>query len=118
LAVIHDEGLKPLARVHIILVPARDATEIPAHLRYGGWNACPEPAMHVAVLRKWQAEYGAELVGLTSDTIQLRVARRPQTRADAWKLALEHDRYCGEVEDLESLAAELMVSDWWCFWWD
>jgi hypothetical protein len=70
--------LRPL--VHSALIPTDDPTAIPAYMRWGNWNACPPPAYHVAALRAWRDLYGAELVGLASDVVNLRVARRPATK--------------------------------------
>lgn len=109
--------------VHIVFVPARDAAEIPAYLGLGGWNACPPAENMVAALRQWNKDYGAELVAVSRDTMELRVARRPATREEAFKLARQQAMFCSDVvEDpddmLEELAASLMISDWWLFWWD
>jgi hypothetical protein len=109
-------GLKK--RVHVALIETNDWTTIPAHLNYGGWNACPLPEYHIAALRSWRDRYGAELVGLSSDRIDLRVARRPQARAEALDLAREHYIYCNDIVDqglgtFSKLAACLMANDWW-----
>jgi len=114
---------KPFERVHILLLPIKDGSEAPAYLRWGGWNACPSAALHVAVLRSWKQRYGAELVGLSGDVIDLRVTKRPATRAEAMALAREQYLYCSDIVDqgttsLPPLAASLMASDWWFFWWD
>jgi len=71
---------KPLAKAYIGLAPTEDWTTIPAYLRWGGWNDCPAAEYHVAAMRTWRDRYGAELVGMSSDTINLRVATRPKTR--------------------------------------
>jgi hypothetical protein len=65
---------RPLPKVHIVLVPADDPTTVPAHLHWGDWNECPAPEYHVAALRYWREHYGAELVGLNMDVMNLRVA--------------------------------------------
>ena len=49
-------------RVVIGLVPTTLPWEALAHLRLGGWNECPTPAEHVAILKWWHERYGAELV--------------------------------------------------------
>jgi hypothetical protein len=77
----------------------------------------------VAALRSWRDRFGAELVGLGFDTMNLRVARRPQTRAEALELAREQDLYSQDLVDqvagtLSHLAADLMTHEWWFFWWD
>jgi Domain of unknown function (DUF4253) len=114
---------KPLPKVYIGLAPTGDWTAIPAFLRWGGWNDCPRAEYHVAALRTWRDRYGAELVGLSSDTINLRVATKPKTREEALALARDQYIYCADIIDqgvgtYSALAADLMAGDWWYFWWD
>ena len=115
--------MQPLQKAHIALVPTDDWTTVPAHLNWGAWNACPAPEYHVTALRSWRDRYGAELVGLNRDTMNLRVARAPKTRAEALDLAQEQYAYCNDIVDqgagtMSMLAAALMASPWWFFWWD
>ena len=114
---------RPRPMVHIVLIPTDDPTTIPAHMRWGNWNECPPPAYHVAALRAWRDRYGAELVGLGADTINLRVSRKPATREEALELARVQYAYCCDIIDqgvrsYRALAASLMAHDWWFFWWD
>jgi hypothetical protein len=114
---------EPLALTYIILVPTDDWTTIPAHLRWGNWNGCPAPEYHVAALRSWRDRFGAELVGLSSDVMNIRVRHRPKSRGEALELAREQYSYCSDIVDqgvgtLNALAAGLMENDWWYFWWD
>jgi hypothetical protein len=124
LSIAHDLRTgEPLAKVYIVLVPTNDSTTIPAHLHWGNWNECPAPEYHVAALRHWRDAYGAELVGLGRDTIDLKVARKPTTRDEAIELARVQYAYCNDIVDQGTgsysvLAAELMAHDWWFFWWD
>jgi hypothetical protein len=117
------ERRRTLEKVNIALIPTDDWTSIPAHLRWGGWNACPDPEYHVAALRAWRDRFGAELVGLNHDCMGLRVARPPQSRAEALDLAREHYVYCSDSVDqgvgtLCGWAALLLGNEWWSFWWD
>lgn len=43
--------LEPLPIVHIALLPTRQGWQVPAFLRYSGWNACPNPEEHVCMLK-------------------------------------------------------------------
>jgi hypothetical protein len=128
----HPEGLsvtiespsgRTLEKVHVGIIPTDDWTTIPAHLCWGGWNGCPHPEYHVAALRAWRDRFGAELVGLSRDCMDLRVTRPPQLRADALDLAREHYVYCFDslnqgVGTLSNWAALLLGHEWWSFWWD
>ena len=114
---------KPLDRVAIVVLPTKFGWEVPAYLNWGGWNANPPPEVHVAALRAWHERYGATLVGLGGDAMNLRVSRRPKSREEALALSREHYAYCQDivdqgVETLSALAASHLESDWWYFWWD
>jgi hypothetical protein len=113
----------PFSRVHILLIPTASSWEVPAYLRWGNWNACPAPEQHVAALRHWHERFGVELVGINRDTLNLRATRRPADRQAALALAGDQHRYCPDTIDqgagsLSALAAILMATDWWFFWWD
>src|SRR6266567_2610402 len=86
LSVMKKYNLTLLPNVHIALIPTDDWTTVPAHLRWGGWNACPRAEYHVAALRSWRDRFGAELIGLSSDRMDLRVAHRPDTVEQALEL--------------------------------
>jgi hypothetical protein len=123
LSVLYDYATGLRSRVQIALIPTDDPAAIPAYLHWGDWNACPSPAYHVAALRAWRAQYGAELVGIDGDTMNLRVSRKPVTREEALDLARVQYAYCNDIIDqgvgsYRALAAELMVHNWWFFWWD
>jgi hypothetical protein len=114
---------KPRSKVHIALIPTEDPTAIPAYMRWGNWNECPPAAYHVAAPRAWRDLYGAELIGLGPDTINLRVSRKLATRDEALELARAQYAYCNDIIDqgvgsYRALAAVLMADDWWYFWWD
>jgi uncharacterized protein DUF4253 len=113
---------KPLAKVYVALIPSDDWTTIPAHLHWGGWNDCPPAEYHVAALRSWRERYGAELVGLSFDTMNVKVKCRPQTPEEALELADEQWTYCSDIvaqgPGFYGLAAQLMADPWWYFWWD
>ena len=112
-----------LKSVDIGIVPAKHGWEVPAQICFGGWNDCPMPEEQVAVLRYWNETYGAELVGASNDVLELRVARRPSSKEEALRLAQEQFWFCYDIVDqgvgtIENLAATLLVSDIWYFWWD
>jgi hypothetical protein len=123
LSVAKKYGQTFLPNVYIALIPTDDWTTVPAHLRWGGRDDCPRAEYHVAALRSWRDRFGAELIGLSLDRMDLRVASRPNTREQALELAREHYVYCSDIVDqgdgtLSTLAASLFADDWWNFWWD
>ena len=113
----------PFDPCYILVVPARHGWEVPAYTSWGAWNENPPPELHIAALRSWHERYGAELVGMGTDVLDLRVTQRPATREDALAIAREHFEYCPDIvwqgtDTLAPLAASYTVSDWWYFWWD
>jgi len=114
---------KPRDQVHILLLPTKNGWEAPAYLRWGDWNACPPPEYHVAALRDWHDRFGAELIGINGDTMNVKAKNRPTDREQALSLARDFYGYCPDIIDqgvgtISALAAELMASDWWYLWWD
>src|SRR5437762_757052 len=84
----------PRPRLHVGLVSTPFAWQTPAYLRYGAWNACPSAAEHVALFRYWGERYGAEVVGMAGDVVEMKVARPPTGRDDALELAGQQYLYC------------------------
>jgi hypothetical protein len=104
-------------------LPTSESWQAPAFMKWGGWNANPGADLHCAALRYWQQQYGAELVAMTKDELEFRVARPPCDRLAALRLARAHFLYCGDrisqgEGSLENLAAKLLNADAWYFWWD
>lgn len=112
-----------LPRVFLALVPDARPWEVPAWLGFGGYNGCPVPAEHLAVLRRWNERYGLRTVGVTGDVLELAVDRPPQTAAQALLLATEQFSYCPDLVhqgcgSVPELAAGLIGCPLWSFWWD
>ena len=114
---------KPHPSVILAKIPTPRAFEVPAYLKFGGWNSCPEPSAHVAVWRRWQESYGAEILCLSGDVIEATVARPPVNKEECYKLAREQFAYCEDivtqgVQTIDALAAVLCGGKSWYFWWD
>jgi hypothetical protein len=114
---------KPKAKVYIAQIPTVYSYEVPAYLRYGGWNDCPCAEEQVAIHRMWSEQYGARIIAATGDVIECTVTKPPTSRDSAIKLAREQFIYCTDivfqgVESLGVLAAGLKDHDAWFFWWD
>lgn len=109
--------------VFIGLIPVETHWLVPAYLKMGGWNECPEPHVHVAFFHRWHERYGARVTTVTGDIVEFSVARPPTTHAAAQELAWEQFVYCTDiihqgVETLGNLRASLLNSPNWFFWWD
>lgn len=112
---------QPRETVHIATIPTQDNAAIPAFINVGGWNACPYPHVFVAALRKWNRDWRAELISITSDRMDIRFPQRPKTREAAFDLYLEMVALGSDTlmdGDPAQFAAEAMVSEYWQFWWD
>lgn len=114
---------RPYPEVCILLLPVAHSWQVPLMLRYGNWNACPAAEEHAAVMRMWEQEYGAKVVTVSPDVIEMSVERPPQTREAAMALARQHFIYCADIVQqgtgtLEVLANTLLNGHVWYFWWD
>ena len=118
----HDEDMME-QEVTLALLPVERGWEVPAVMKFGGWNECPKPADHVAILRYWHEQYGADVVSLTNDTLEMMVARPPRRKKDAMLLARDQYHYCSDIvtqgtDSVDALAAGLLRGEAWYFWWD
>jgi hypothetical protein len=115
---------EPFAQVAVDLLPVSEGWQVPAFLQEGGWNNCPRPAEHAAMLKHWQERHGADVV-VFGEVTELYVARPPQGRAELLELIKQHLLYgeetiftIGRSWRLEEMAARLRGSHVWRFWWD
>ena len=113
--------LKP--KVFLGLAKVSAPWHLPAVTKYGDWNDCPPAHEHCAIHRYWNAEYGAEILSVSPDVIECIVERPPRTRDTALALAWQQCFYCFDVVlqcagTVERLAATLLDSEYWYFWWD
>jgi hypothetical protein len=122
---LHKEILTGKIKMKVFVGSAKieEPWQLPAYMKYGNWNACPAPSVHCAFFRKWQREYGAQIVGMSNDVIECKVADPPRDREAAVELAWEQFWYCEDIvyqgcETIHNLAATLLNSPYWYFWWD
>lgn len=116
--ILHAEFPSPWLELR--LVPTTVPWHVPTFFTYGNG---PPPYAHVAILKRWQRHYGAEIVTSAGDTVEMLVKRPPHTRRAAWALAFDHYAYCPDVveqgsQTIGQLAAHLLDTDTWYFWWD
>ncbi len=129
---LNNAPCNPLEEVYIALTPAQISWHIPAilnlhisnfDLSYQEQKGVKEQEIHVGIFRKWEQEYGAEIVTILPDALEFMVAKPPKSFEAALKLAQEHFVYCDDViyqgaSTLDHLAETLMNSEYWVFWWD
>ncbi|MCA9022048.1 MAG: DUF4253 domain-containing protein, partial [Planctomycetaceae bacterium] len=112
-----------LPEVYIGLAEVETSWQLPAVLKFGGWNDCPEAEIQCAFHRKWQTEFGAEICSVGGGVIECTVNRPPQDQQSAMQLAWEQYWYCADIVDqgcetISNLGATLLKSPYWFFWWD
>ena len=109
--------------VYIAKVPTEKPYEVMAYLPMGGFNDCPDNALHVALAKYWYEKYQAYPVVIGCDTIQFKVDKPVADSQQLEELANEQYLYCGDiiwqgVETLNNLKSSLSNSYVWYFWWD
>lgn len=122
---IHKDILsgKTLKEVFLGFARLESPWHLPAVLQYGAWNDCPDPESHCAFHRHWMKRYDAEITGISGDTIECIVKKPPADREDATILAWEQYWYCADIVEqgcgsVLNLAATILNSRYWFFWWD
>ncbi len=108
---------------HLALVPTSQSWQVPAYLKFGNWSYCPAPEEHASVFKRWGEQFGAEIVWVEFDTLEVMVWQPPQDKETAIRLAEEQFSYCPLVVyqgpgTIEALAGELLNSKVWSFWWE
>ncbi|MFG2090699.1 MULTISPECIES: DUF4253 domain-containing protein [unclassified Spirillospora] len=76
-----------------------------------------------AVLRSWEERFGARVVGLGFNTLEVSVAAPPVTTRHAVHVAAEHWAFCPDIlfqgpGSLAGYAEEIRGKTNWSFWWD
>ena len=109
-------------QIQIGLVPAVAGWEVPALLAWAGAERDDlTGADHLSVLHHWHETYGADLVSLGLETMELLVARPPTDARDAFELAVQQYAYCPALMDnlapaMGALAATLLGRHWYFDW--
>ena len=101
----------------------RGADAIAAVGWQGALNHNEWTAPLAAVLRGWEERFGARVVGLGFNTLDLSVAAPPVTTRHAVHVAAEHWAFCPDIlfqgpGTLAGYAEEIRGKTHWSFWWD
>lgn len=73
----------------------------------------------VAVLRSWEDRFGAILLQLgPTGVLRVLAERPPATIEAATALAAEHCAFCDAPDSVQEIAAALIATPIWAFWWD
>jgi Domain of unknown function (DUF4253) len=111
-------GSLPAARIGLAAA-GRPADVLPRI----GWRGDRDPLEFPAVLRSWEDRFGARLLQVGFDEIRLLAERPPRTLQAARHVAAEHCAFCDEcagkaLRDIPGVAAHLLKTPIWTFWWD
>ncbi|MFD9688836.1 DUF4253 domain-containing protein [Kitasatospora sp. NPDC059088] len=115
--------LRARPSLRIGLVRADDGAHALAACGWNGTNGHGDTGEIAAVLHSWQHRFGARLVGVGADSLELSVAAPPRSREEALLVAAEHAAFCPDnlfqaEEGLAGYAEELVDAVHWGFWWD
>lgn len=103
-----------LGGYRLALIPAGRPANVPASL---GWSGIGPLS---AMLRSWENRFGATMVTLGADVLELAVAAPPRSLYRALLVATEHRAFCPEAagqESLRELAKGLVNRRFWHFRW-
>ena len=106
------------------LVAASRPADVPAIVGWmGAVNYIATPAPLACVLRSWEDRFGARLVHLSFDTMNLLVERPVASHEAALAVAAEHFAFCSDnvyqgAGSIRRYAADLPGATIWSFWWD
>src|SRR5262249_51082700 len=104
--------------------PARGAAGVMPAVGWCGSDQFQPPLPVAAVLRSWEARFGARLLTVGPGAqIRLLVERPPQTTEAAQAIAAEHFAFCDEcagqgLRHIPTITASLVNAPTWTFWWD
>lgn len=108
----------------LALVPVRRGADVLATLGWSGAaNHVSRTAGLSAILRSWEDRFGARVLRLGPDRLDVSVAAPPQEPMHAAAVAAEHwtfcpDRVLQESGSISAHAEEIRGRRIWSFWWD
>ena len=118
------QALRSLDAAPIGLVPAARPADVLPTVGWSGSDQFQTPLQIAAILRSWEARFGARLLSVGPGAqIRLLVERPPRTTEAAQAIAAEHFAFCDEcagqgLRDIPRITASLVDAPTWAFWWD
>ena len=117
------EVLTALPPRRLALVPADRPADVLALL---GWNGAvsswDDPTPPAAVLRSWEARFGARLLEVGFRSISVLASRPPRDLSAAQLVAAEHQAFCDRcgngLVSIADIGARILSSPVWSFSWD
>ena len=119
-----EAALGSLRPARVGLVAASRPADVLPLVGWSGpdWQQTTLPI--AAVLRSWEARFGARLLKVGSGAeIRLLVERPPRGLNTARQIAAEHFAFCDEcagqgLRDIPAISASIINAPIWTFWWD
>lgn len=120
---IHPSGTEALLSgdTCAAILPTTNSWSAPAYVPFADLDQCPAPYTHVALAKRWHEQFGAEIVAITSYTLEFKINRPPTGRAACEQLAWEHLLYAPEClgeDTIRDYAYSLIGNETWFFLWD
>ncbi|MGW7449375.1 DUF4253 domain-containing protein [Kitasatospora sp. NPDC054795] len=117
------EVLRSVKDVRLGLVRADSGAQALAVCGWSGPTNHDDIARIATVLADWERRFGAQIVEVGFDTLELSVPVPPATLAEALPLAAEHTAFCPDLVfqgtgSLTEYAEGLVGAHQWSFWWD
>jgi uncharacterized protein DUF4253 len=114
-----DDGSTPLG----LAAASRGADVLAVMGWQGAVNHNKWTAPLAAVVRSWEDRFGARVIRLGFNTLDLSVAAPPATTEHALHVAAEHWTFCPDnilqgPGTLADYAEEIRGKNFWSFWWD
>ncbi|MER7077834.1 protein of unknown function [Saccharopolyspora kobensis] len=110
--------------IRLALIPVHRGADVLTALGWSGAaNHVSRTAGLSAMARSWEERFGARLLRLGPDRLDLSVAAPPQDPDHAAAVAAEHwtfcpDRILQETGTIEAYAQEIRGRRTWSFWWE
>lgn len=108
---------------YIAIIECKSPSHIPAILSLGEFNNCPSSDIHIALIQKLEKEAGAQLMSLTSDTVELHLTKLPKNQKTLAELSIINYLWASDVvsqgtESVPALAEAMQESETMFLWWD
>lgn len=109
--------------LYIAIIECKSPTHIPAILSLGEFNSCPSNDIHIGLIQKLQKDAGAQLMSLTSDTVELHLTQLPKSQKALAELSTINYLWASDVvgqgtESVPALAEMMQQSNTMFLWWD
>ncbi|MEZ6106523.1 MAG: DUF4253 domain-containing protein [Pirellulaceae bacterium] len=109
--------------VYLGMATIDEPWHLPAVLKFGGWNDCPNPEVHCAFHQQWFTEFGARIVGMSGDVVECVVQSPPRDRETAARVGMAAVLVLRPISSIGVVGRSVNLPPpcsmrYWFFWWD